>query len=71
MPSNGPSISNTRNTALPTDSAQTKRTVTTMAFRGANNPKLANVIVSQNRRTARNGTGIDAPVPASRKPPAL
>lgn len=34
------------------------------AFHGVNNPKLANVIVSQNRRTARNGTGIDAPVPA-------
>ena len=34
-----------------------------MAFRGANNPKLANVIVSQNKRTARNGTGIDDPVP--------
>ena len=33
-----------------------------MAFRGANNPKLVNVIVSQNRRTARNSTGIDDPV---------
>ena len=36
-----------------------------MAFRGANNPKLANVIVSQNRRTTRNGTGTDVPVPAN------
>jgi hypothetical protein len=31
-----------------------------MALRGANNPKLANVIVSQNRRIARNGNETDA-----------
>ena len=37
-----------------------------MAFRGANKPKLANVIVSQNRRTARNSVGTDDPVPVMR-----
>lgn len=64
-PSNGPSISSMRNTALPTDSAQTKRAARTVAFRGAVNPKLVNVAVSQNRRTTRNGRGTDAPVPAT------
>ena len=34
--------------------------MTTSAFRGANNPKLAKVSVSQNRSATRNGTGIDA-----------
>jgi hypothetical protein len=33
-----------------------------MALRGANSPKLVNVIVSQNNRTARNGNGTDAPM---------
>ena len=37
-----------------------KRTVTTVAFRVANNPKLANVIISQNSMTTRNNTGTDA-----------
>src|SRR5437773_1937233 len=32
----------------------------------ANKPKLANVIVSQNRRTARNSVGTDDPVPVMR-----
>jgi len=50
-----------RNTATPTDTAHTKRTAMTVAFWGANNPKLANVIVSQNRRIIRKGRGIDDP----------
>jgi hypothetical protein len=36
-----------------------------LAFRGANKPKLVNVIVSQKRRITRNGTGTDDSVPAS------
>ena len=37
-PPNGPSISNMRNRALPTDTAHKKRTVTTVEFLAATNP---------------------------------
>jgi hypothetical protein len=41
-----------------------KRIERTVAFLGANNPKLAKVIVSQNVRTTMNGIGTDVPAPA-------
>ena len=43
----------------------------TVAFRGANNPKLANVIVSQNTRITRNGTGTERLGAGKHQPPGL
>ncbi len=37
----------------------------TVVFRGANMPKLANMMVSQNVRITRNGIGTDGSVLAS------
>jgi len=42
----------------------TKSTATTVAFRGAYNPKLANVAVNQKITTTKNGIGTE-PVPDS------
>ena len=41
-----------------------------MVFRGAANPKLAKVIVSQNRSPTRNGTGTDVSVRQMMNKPA-
>jgi len=43
----------------------------TVAFRGANNPKLANMIVSQNRRITRNGAGTEVSVAGEHYPSGL
>jgi hypothetical protein len=40
------------------------RADTTVGFGGANNPKLVNVIVSQNRSMLRNAMGIEVLRPA-------
>src|SRR5436190_5726863 len=60
-PSSGPSSSSTRNTAAATDTAATKKTATTVAFRGAYSPKLANVAVSQKTTTTRKAIGTAPP----------
>src|SRR4026207_350533 len=59
-----------RNMALATDNAQTSRAVKTVRFRGANNPKLVKVIVSQNARIQRNRAGMEVPPPAATRRPA-
>jgi hypothetical protein len=64
-PVNGDSISSTRNKAVATEIAQTNRAAITVAFQGANNPKLTNTMVSQNTRITRNGKGIEFSAPAS------
>jgi hypothetical protein len=50
--------SNMRRIADAADKANRKRQVTTVTFRGESKLKFANMIMSQNARTARNGIGI-------------
>src|SRR6476661_2092063 len=67
IPSNGPSSSKIRNTAAATDNVEMTKTVITVAFLGALNPKLANVIDNQKITTIRNCFGTAPPALSSRQ----
>ena len=57
-PSNGVFSSSRRKIDPETDSAQTSKAATTVALRGANNPKLRNMTATQKISTAINTGGI-------------
>jgi hypothetical protein len=57
-PVNGRLNSSIRKIAQAADKENTERHVKTVAFRGENRLKLANIITSQNAKIARNGVGI-------------
>src|SRR5208337_3473993 len=58
-PPYGWSYSKIRKSALAVDNAQTNKTVTTVALREVNKPKLKKMPVSQQINNTRNGVGIE------------
>src|SRR6266581_5961448 len=66
IPSNGRPSSTTRKMEVAIDSAQTKRTTTTVAFRGAKSPKLTKMRLIQKTRSTTNGVGMELLAPPNR-----
>src|SRR6266436_2248837 len=67
-PPNGVSSSRTRKIAPEIDNAQTSIVAMTVVLAGAKIPKLMKIIASQKVSTARNGSGIAAPL-LEKQPP--